>query len=142
MKNGKSSKRTKKNENTSGDQLVSANSQMQFFGLVNQNVNESDRMLDENGDHVKDTFVVLDEETKNENLFTITADLPANVAANIAIGEIIVPEFIGTSSLPKDSNHILPDEDLEMNDSNVGSVAVHSEVEIIEIKDKTENLKK
>ena len=131
----------KKNENTSGDQLASANSQIQFFDLVNQNVHESDKMLDENGDHVENTFVVLDEETKNKNLFTITADLPANVAANIAIGEIVVPEFIETSSLPKDSNHILSVEDLEMNDSNVGS-GVHSDLEILETIDETENLKK
>ena len=107
MKNGKGSKRMKKNENASGDQLTSANSQMQLFGLVGQTVNDSDRMLDENSDHVEDTFVVLDEKTKNKNLFTVTADLPANVAANIVIGEVIVPEFIETATLSEDSNHFL-----------------------------------
>ena len=116
MKNGKSSKRMKKNENASGNQVTSINAQMQFFGFVGQTVNDSDRMLDEKSDHVEDTFVVLDEKTKNKNLFTVTDDLPANVAENI--GEIIAPEFFGTSSLPKDSNHILSDEDSEMNDSN------------------------
>ena len=35
MKNGKSSKRMKKNENASGDQLTSASSPIQFFDLVN-----------------------------------------------------------------------------------------------------------
>ena len=121
---------------------MSASSQIKFFNLLNQDGNESDEMLGANGDQFENTFVALDEETKNENLFTITADLPANVAANIAIGEIIAPEFIGTSSLPKDSNHILPDEDLEMNDSNVESAGVHSDLEILEIENETENSKK
>ena len=56
----------KKNENASGDQLTSANSQMQFFGLVGQTVNDSDRMLDENNDRVEETLVVLDEKTRNK----------------------------------------------------------------------------
>ena len=142
MKNGKNSKRMKRKENASVDQVTSINSQMQFFGLVGQTVNDSDRMLDENSDHVEDTFVVLDEKTKNENLFTITADLPANVAANIAIGEIVVPEFVETETLPKDSNHVLPGEDLEMNNYNVRSIAVYSVVEVIEIKDEAENSEK
>ena len=61
--------------------------------------------------------------------------------ANIVIGEVIVPGFIEISNLPKDSNHILSDEDSEMNDSNVGS-GVHSDLEILETKDETENSKK
>ena len=125
----------KKNENASCDQLASANSQMQFFGLVNQNVNESDKMLDENGDHVEDTFVVLDEKTRNENIFTVKANLPANVAANIVIGEVIVPEFIETATLSEDSNHFLSFEDLEMNDSSVGSGA-QSGLELVRQKTK------
>ena len=48
MKNAKSSKRMKKNENASGDQVTSINAQMQLFGLVGQTVNNSDRTLDEN----------------------------------------------------------------------------------------------
>ena len=51
----------KKNENASVDQVTSINAQMQFFGLVGQTVNDSDRMLDENNAQVEDTLVVLDE---------------------------------------------------------------------------------
>ena len=59
-KNGNSSKRMKKtssrNENASGDHLVSASSQIKFFNLLNQDVNESDKMLGENGDQFENTF--------------------------------------------------------------------------------------
>ena len=44
MKNGKNSKRMKKNEKASVDQVTSINSQMQFFGLVGQTFNNSARM--------------------------------------------------------------------------------------------------
>ena len=141
MKNGKRSKRMKKNENASFDQLTSANSQMQFFGLVGQTVNDSDRMLDENNDRVEDTLVVLDEKTRNKNIFTVRTNLPANVAANLVIGEVIVPEFIETATLSEDSNHFLSFEDSEMNDSSVGS-CVQSGLELLETKDETENSKK
>ena len=46
MKNGKYSKRMKKNENASGDQLTSINPQMQFFSFVGKPLNNFDRMLD------------------------------------------------------------------------------------------------
>ena len=84
----------------------------------------------------------MNEETENENLFTITTALPTDVEAEIAMGEIIVPEFVETETLPKDSNHVLPGEDLETNNSNLGSIAVHSVVEVIEIKDEAENSQK
>ena len=136
-------KTSSRNKNASGDHLVSASSQIKFFNLLNQDVNESDEMLGENGDQFENTFVALNEETENENLFTITTDLPANVEADIAMSEIVVPEFVETETLPKDCNHVLPGEDLETNNSNSRSIAVHSlAVEVIEIKDLAENSEK
>ena len=63
------------------------------------------------------------------------------MAANLVIGEVIVPEFIETATLSEDSNHFLSFEDSEMNDSSVGS-GVQSGLELLETKDETENSKK
>ena len=55
-----------------------------------------------------------------------------------AMWEIVAPDFVETETrvLPKYSYHVLPGEDLEMNNYNVRSIAVHSlAVEVIEIKD-------
>ena len=43
-------KTSSRNENASGDHLVSAGSQIKFFDLFNHYVNESDEILAENGD--------------------------------------------------------------------------------------------
>ena len=137
MQNGKSSKRMKKNKNASGDQVKPINAQMQLFGLVGQTVNDFNRTLDENNDQVEDTLVIMDGETRNENVFTVKTSLPAGVEANFVIGEVIIPEFIETATLSEDSDHFLSFEDSEVNDSSA-----RTGLELLETKYETETSKK
>ena len=71
--------------------LESANVQINLYGLVNQDERITDEILDKIDDKVEDIYIpLMEKETENKNLITISTPLPKHLEAEIIMDKVVI----------------------------------------------------